>query len=185
MECGENMVTIIICGSKKDEVIAKTLYKVLCRYGKVYHDKVYEPIRVVSHTSFYISEVEHIPESNASNGILIFKNTFEKSDNSIIPNNFTIIMDPQNTEAAQAIKGTNNVVITCGMLMKSTLSISSLDFSSAIISVQRSITDLSSKLIEPHDFAVLLRNKMGVYPILAVSAALMMLGVPSSSGYEF
>ena len=73
--------------------------------------------------------------------------------------------------------------VTCGMCAKETLSISSLDYGAAALSLQRSITTVSGDVVEPRDITVELHSAVSPRQMLAVCMVLLMAGVDSSYGY--
>ncbi len=75
--------------------------------------------------------------------------------------------------------------MTCGTSVKDTLSVASLDYTNAVISLQRGLVTLSGELLEPHDIKVLLQSPIGVFPLLACCAVLLLAGEPSADGYFF
>ena len=67
---------------------------------------------------------------------------------------------------------------------RDTLSIASLDYGSAVLSLQRSVLTLGGKLLEPHDFQVQVEGNAGPAQILTVSMILLLLGLDSGKGFR-
>lgn len=181
------MLPIILCGDKNDSGINSTMFNALSNYGEILkHGRTrFNETPEKNNLSFLIYECEHIPEMNEPFGILVFKNSFKYQNDNYIPKTFTPILDFQNKSAISVLKGSDNIAITCGTSPKATLSIASLDLSGAVVSLQRDIKAISSKIIEPHDFRIKTKGDIGVYPLLAVCAVLLISGISSESGYYF
>ena len=180
------MITVVLCGKDHDESINISVENAVSRYGKIVEknrDKYREQQRYEHQFSLY--ECKMVPNLSNRQGIFVFKNSFVCLENKEIPNGFIPIFDSQNKEAAAVLKGTGTAAITCGMSPRDTLSIASLDFLSAIISLQRDIKTVHGTIIEPHEFLVTLKKEIGVYPLLATCAVLLLSEIPSINGYCF
>ena len=106
-----------------------------------------------------------------------------KVGNGAIPDGFLCAFEPQNQRAAALLRAAGAAAVTCGMCAKETLSISSLDYGAAALSLQRSITTVSGDVVEPRDITVELHSAVSPRQMLAVCMVLLMAGVDSSYGY--
>ena len=113
-------------------------------------------------------------------GIFVFKNSFSSFLSQGLPHGYVPVFDSQNREAATVLHNTGQVAISCGMSLKDTISIASLQETSALVSLQRNVHTLSSRLVEPFDFTVTFEEKIGVYPLLAVCTALILFDLDLS-----
>ena len=116
-------------------------------------------------------------------GILLFKNSFNSSEQIHIPAGFSCVLEAKNKNAAAILQGSDAAAITCGTSPKDTISIAGLDETNAALSLQRSIVTVSGAILEPHDFTVQLISELGPHRILAVCAALLISGINSADGY--
>ncbi len=180
------MNNILICGKINgyDENIKDSIIRAGSSYGKIqlYNGKV---LNFNQAPDFNIYESEQIPKTSGTKGILIFKNNFKNILDFVNINNFIPVVDTYNTEAVNILKRANIATISCGMSAKDTLSISSLDYSSALVSLQRNIKTLYDNIIEPHDFVVELKKETLPYPLLASCAMLLLSNIDSSNGFSF
>ncbi len=178
------MTNIILCGKASDTSISDALLPALARYGKV---RYYSPQRLACFggetPEFSIFDCEKIPYIELENGILLFKNSFDSSDQICVPGGFSCVLEAKNLHAAAMLQGTDAAAITCGTSPKDTISIAGLDETNAALSLQRSIITVEGSILEPHDFTVTLSSELGPHRILAVCAVLLISGIDSSGGY--
>lgn len=132
---------------------------------------------------FLVCDCERIPKVEGSSGILFLKNSFDSDMPIAIPDGFLCAFEPQNQRAAALLRAAGAAAVTCGMCAKETLSISSLDYGAAALSLQRSITTVSGDVVEPRDITVELHSAVSPRQMLAVCMVLLMAGVDSSYGY--
>lgn len=170
------MITVVLCGSEKDNSINGVMRRALRAYDETSGEE---------RARFLLRECTSIPSMEKANGIFVFKNSFLAKEDPKFCGDFIPVLDAQNCKAAAILNGTGKIAITCGMSAKDTLSIASLDYTAAVVSLQRNITTVTSQMIEPHDFIVTLKDSAGVYPLLAACAVLLLSGIPSGEGYCF
>ncbi len=179
------MINIVLCGKSNDASISEALLPVLARYGGVQYFNGKQLAKLGDgEPDYFVYECEQIPKIEIDRGVLLFKNSFQISEGSTVPENIFCIFETQNKNAAAVLKNTHTTAITCGTSQKDTISIAGLEETGAVLSLQRNIKKLDGEILEPHDFTVQLSAKIGPHRILAVSAVLMIIGVDSSVGYK-
>ena len=178
------MTDILLCGKSTDQSIVRALLPALARYGGVryVHPDLLRKIGE-DEPRFLVCDCERIPKVEGHSGILFFKNSFDSDSPISIPDGFLCAFEPQNQRAAALLRAAGAAAVTCGMCAKDTLSISSLDYGAAALSLQRSITTLDGDVVEPRDITVELHSTVSPRQMLAVCMVLLMAGVDSSRGY--
>ena len=171
------MVTILLCGSKKDAAFVDVLLPVLSAYGGVLH---YNGDRIsgVGDPRFFLCECERLPDSMLSSGLLLFKSSFccptkRRCLSGLIP-----ILDTGNTNAAHYLKGTGVPAITIGMSSKDTVSLAGCTDTSAAVSLLRSVRTLGGNVIEPGDFKIQLHTPLPADQVLLFSTILLLSDEP-------
>lgn len=178
------MTDILLCGKKTDQSIVKALLPVLAEYGGVRYIRPDLLRKIGAGTPrFLVCDCEAVPTVEGSGGILFFKNSFASEKPVVIPDGFLCAFEPQNQRAAALLREAGAAAVTCGMCAKDTLSISSLDYGEAALSLQRSISTVDGEVVEPREIAVRLRTPASPRQMLAVCMVLLMSGVDSSQGY--
>lgn len=179
IERGVSVTTIILFGSKNETAIGEVLFRALSKYGGVqqlFGKKLYKaPQDCVP--KFLVYELDYTPKIEINKGIFIFKNKLDMLDKVTIPNNFISIVGSDNTVALSHLMKKANPALCCGMSPRDTLSISSHDFGSAVISLQRAISSLDGKIVEPHDVTITLTQSVEQYPLLAAIGVLLLSGL--------
>lgn len=181
------MTTVVLCGAEKDDGVSRAMEKVLSKFGGVqrYNGRQLIGWKNGKSPRFLIYESAHIPMVKNLDGILIFKNSFVPNEREEVPSGLIPVLDAQNSGAAAVLKGTGCVAISCGMSDRDTLSVASIDYLSAVVSLQRDLKILTSQILEPHDITIALSQEIGVYPLLALCSVLLLSGESSVSGYQF
>lgn len=181
------MTTVVLFGSAGKDAIGDGMARVLSAFGgAVYYSgsRLFLP-EGEKKARFCIYETEEmLVESNAK-GIFVFKNSLPDGISGRLPKGFVPVLDAKNLRAAALLKGAENIALTCGSSVKNTLSIASLDYTRAVLSLQRGLTALAGEKLEPHDITVNLRSPLGVFPLLVCCAVLLLAGEPSAEGYSF
>ncbi len=181
------MTVVMLYGGGGKDAVGGTLARVLSGFGGVQY---YNGSQLIvpekgKQARFYLYETDVIPRESNAEGIFILKNNLPSGAGGVLPEGFIPVLDAQNLRAAALLKGTKNIALTCGTSVKDTLSVASLDYTNAVISLQRGLVTLSGELLEPHDIKVLLQSPIGVFPLLACCAVLLLAGEPSADGYFF
>ena len=169
------MIPIILCGSNKDLSINNAVKRVL-KTGKTYG-------KMEDCCVFNYNECNMSNFSNAR-GIFVFKSNLQFQDNIIIPPGFLAILPSYNCNAASILKNINVFAVTCGTSSRDTISLSSLNNSRAVISLQRNVRSVDDELILPHEIVVDLNGQIAIYPLLA-SIAILVLCNGSEFNYVY
>ena len=78
------------------------------------------------------------------------------------------------------MKGTGKSAVTCSPSARGTLSIASLDYERAAVSLQRDLRILDGSVVEPMEIIVGLSQKTPAYPLMAACGILLLSGVEGS-----
>ena len=68
-------------------------------------------------------------------------------------------------------------VISCGMNGKNTVTLSSVGGSAALVSLQRTVTDIYGRDREPAEFRIRLTHSRSPFAVAAAAAVLLLLGI--------
>lgn len=165
------MTDIFVTGNKEDhelETLIKTRLK--DNYTITYiNDNRFIETGNGYNLIFYDSEK---PDINVKNSILLMKEYGSIPMN--LPNDITAIINSDDENQLMAIKEKKIKALTCGTSGKSTISFSSESEDTIVISLNRSITALSGKTIQPLEIPVE-KREAGRYSLMSYTALRIIL----------
>ena len=178
------METILLCGKSGGDTLTETLVSTLQQYGKV----LYAGEQKLQHEDpgspdFFVREQESLPELHMETGVLVFKTGVRLKHSIQIPEGVRCVLNSRNHQTAELLGKMKISAAACGRRPTCWV-ISSLDYGSAVLSLQRSVLTLGGKLLEPHDFQVQVEGNAGPAQILTVSMILLLLGLDSGKGFR-
>lgn len=178
------LVDIILCGKAEDHSLSEILVFSLLRYGGVRFSSRIRMCQLGSENpDFLVWDCEQIPEVALKKGILVFKNSYRPTPNILIPPEFLCVFESHNQYAAEVLKKVGASAAVCGLSARETLSISSLDYESAVLSLLRNVKTIQGNLLEPHDFEVKTNREISPRHMLVTAMVLLLLGMDSSNGF--
>ncbi len=178
-------MNIIIYGNEKDTVLSDILLKVLSKYGGVnlFSTNRWTRSPKTYTSNFFVYDINKLPTVIDMDGIFIFKDSFKSINTHKLCSNFLHIINSQNMRAIKHLKSTEQVVMTCGIDSKSTLTFSSLTTTEAIVNLQRYVKT-KNKILEPHEFPLKIKTPCDETVLLLVCAVLLLAELPSLEGFE-
>lgn len=87
------------------------------------------------------------------------------------------VCEDSNSEALKLLMKNCVPVISCGMNGKNTVTLSSVGGSAALVSLQRTVTDIYGRDREPAEFRIRLTHSRSPFAVAAAAAALLLLGI--------
>ena len=126
---------------------------------------------------FFIVDNTRIKNLHTNGGIVLFKKSVQRDTCMRIPPAFIAVIDSDNSEAADVLLEDGIQTVTCGLSQKDTVTFSSLENDRAVVSLQRRLTALDGKEVEPVEFPVVCAPERREYPLLAAVAVLLLTGV--------
>ncbi|MBQ3052406.1 MAG: hypothetical protein IJD55_01755 [Clostridia bacterium] len=110
-------------------------------------------------------------------GIAVMLDNTDKFANQDLPYGIIGICEDTNINALEIFYKNNISVISCGMNSKNTLTLSSLNNENLFITLQRTITDIFKKEIDPSEFKIKLKKDYQPFSIMASIAIMLLCGV--------
>lgn len=160
----KNKLNIILVGDTKDEQISE---QIISNLKSDYHIIHYNSTNTREYNKesqelICIYETEKI--ENIEKSILVIKNSAKNISNDKIPSENILIIDSENQHQIKTLCNGNLSVIVCGLSEKDTITFSSRETPTALVSLQREI-DFCKNIIEPQEVQInsYCKNK---YPIL-------------------
>ena len=124
-----------------------------------------------------ISDILHRCGAGAADGIT-FITDYGKAESGIkLPSGTVGICEDSDRAALKILMESGIPVITCGMNPKNTVTLSSLAAASALVSLQRTVTDIFGSEAEPGEFRIKLNRGYSPFAVTASAAVLLLSGI--------
>lgn len=150
------MKKIIIYGSSNKNLISNHLCKILESHGGstcFSNGNIYD--YYIDKPKFTVVKTNKLKTLNIIDGVIVFNCCKDDCIPNIVnANGITCIVNSENTNVISKLSSLSIPAIIFGMSAKDTITLSSIDHSSAVISIQREIILQSGKHIEPCEFIV-------------------------------
>lgn len=183
---GESLNTILMCGSENGTDIVNTLFAAIraSSIGAVHICE--ESVSMIppkfKSPDFIVIDNKRIKNVHMQGGIALFRKHVPRGQHIQIPASFFAIIDSDNSEAADILRGDGIQTVTCGLSQKDTVTFSSLENDRAIVSLQRGLKALDGSYIGPVEVPVSFSESHSEYPLLASVAALLLSNVKMPKG---
>ncbi len=111
-----------------------------------------------------------------NDGIAVICDITDRFKSQRFPTGIIGVCEDTNIKALDLFHKNHIPVITCGMNAKNTVTLSSLDNNIPFITLQRRITNLKGKIIEPAEFNIKLSKNYSPFSVMASVAILLLEG---------
>ena len=122
-----------------------------------------------------VSEYKSI-DLKLNDGIAVFCDTTHRFKKQLFPSGTIGICEDTDIKALNLFLENHTPVISCGMNGKNTVTLSSLEDNIPLITLQRRITDLKGRIIEPAEFKINLKKNYSPFSIMASVTILLLEG---------
>lgn len=164
---------VLLFSGRKNKT-EKEIISILCKYGANY---ISDKIVSSSNGSFTIVSEYKITDVNMQNGIAIFIDDSKRFENQELPYSILGICEENNINALNTFKQNGVSVISCGMNCKNTVTLSSSNSLSTLVTLQRVIFDNNGNEIEPGEYIIKLTNDYSPFSIMASATILILHGI--------
>jgi len=179
------LIRIIVYGSGQSKLISQKIALALSGFGCVeYMSDNFIKTNGESF-DFLICDTETLNCTDYENTIFILKNSFKINPPPSLTKNSTVIFDGTNMRAAAYVKSCYCRTLDCGTSTHNTISIAGLNTDRAAVSIQRTVITLKGEKIEPMDITIKLKEPLPPYITSAITASLLICGIPYDDGYCF
>jgi len=175
------MKTIFMCGNENGTETVNMLFSAIrsshCSAFHICEEAVSIIPPKAKTPDFIVIDNQNIKNVHTQGGIALFKKHVPQRQHIEIPPAFFAVVNSDNSEAADMLRGDGVQTVTCGLSQKDTVTFSSLENDRAVVSLQRGLKSLDGSDIEPVEVPVSFSPAHGEYPILAAVAVLLLSGV--------
>ena len=163
---------VILFADRKSKT-EKEIIEILTLFGASYiSDKT---VCSIEGAFTVVSEYKSI-SLKLDNGIAVICDITDRFKNQHFPKGIIGICEDTNIKALNLFLKNHTPVISCGMSGKNTVTLSSIDNNIPLITLQRRITDLNGKIIEPAEFKITLNKTYSPFAVMASVAILLLEG---------
>lgn len=180
------MIPVFLVGEKSDAAIRLPLCRALERHGGVLHIcNGHAAQYAIGPAHFLLYETSRLDTLQAESAILVFKTHQPKFCPTLtLSSGVTAILETENEIAARRLLHTGNTALTCGLTARDTLTLSSISDTEPVVSIQRTVTMLNGRTLEPCEKRVRLHTPLSGYALLSVCATLLLAGQASEGVLE-
>lgn len=165
--------TVILFSDRKNAVACE-IVKILTDHGAGY---ISDKSVITGKGDFEVISEYKKTELDVTDGIAVFIDDSERFSGQRFPHGMVGICEEANRTALELFMQSGIPVISCGMNSKNTVTLSSLNSSSLLTSLQRTLTDCGGKTVEPGEFKIKLTKKYHSFSVMAAAAVLLLNGI--------
>lgn len=170
------MNDLVLIFSNRKCKLEKEIIEILTACGADYiSDK-----KVTSSGGFFtVTSCYKKTDLNIKKGIALILDDTEKFENQVLPSGIIGICEDTNYNALKIFKNNGVPVITCGNNPKNTLTLSSIDSTDFLVTLQRQIIDIKGEIIYPADYKMSLEKPHSPQAVMMCCGVLNLLGIIS------
>ena len=124
--------------------------------------------------SFLLLECSARIKAHADSGIIVMLGEAAGNSYIDIPDGFKGIVNSNDTTALEILSKSDIKTVSCGMFGNETVILTSFTDTSACISLQRRVTTLNGKTVEPFEYPIKLQKSYSEYAIMAAFSILLL-----------
>lgn len=165
---------MVILFSDRKSTEEKEIVEILTNAGATYiSDKVIKG----GNNHITIVSAYKKTEFNINKGVAILFGAKKRFDTQEFPIGIIGICEADDKEALEVFSKRPIAVISCGMGRKNTVTLSSINADTALLTFQRTLTDIKGNTIEPAEYKIRLKDKYRSFSIMASATILLLYGI--------
>lgn len=164
---------VILLTGRKNKT-EKEIIEILTKYGASHiSDKsVFE-----NNGAFTIISTYKKTKIKIDKGVAVFIDDTERFNEQEFPIGIIGICETSNVKALETFKKSGNAVINCGINLKNTVTLSSINDNELLASLQRTVMDNCGNQIDPSEFKIKLTKEYLPFSVMASVAVLLLNGI--------
>lgn len=174
---------VIVCGDCGERQLTKMLVSACTHYGGVVAANGGYILQTAKEPAFLLLSVNSLKALDCS-GLLILGEALCQVPAAVRMKNVLSIADSTNRDAVKFLQGTGKAMIGCSMSDKDTVTLSERNETGGLFCLQRTVTTLGGRVIDPCEIAVSAEAAVPVFPLLAACCVLLLCDVPYQDGYD-
>lgn len=177
------MKNVIICGDCGDRLLTKSIISACKNHGGALVLNGGDIYQTSDGAEFLVVCVNSLTEADCS-AVLVMGEALCQIPPALSLNGVTAVSESSNTDALKILSRTGVPVVGCSSSVMDTMTLSCISGNYMMISLQRPLSALSGKIIEPCEIIVRCNEGQQLYPALAACCTLLLCGVPYENGYD-
>ncbi len=168
------MRNLVILFSGRKSNAEQEIIEILTLYGANY---ISDKAVILDGNGFTVISEYKKSDVRIKNGVALFIDDTDRFDGQIFSDGIIGICEDTNIKALNIFEKSGIPVISCGMNGKNTVTVSSIDNNSALVTVQRNITDCFGGTVYTGEFIIKLSKKYSHFGVMASTAVLLLHGI--------
>lgn len=165
---------MVILFSGRKSKTEKEIIEILTKYGATY---ISDKLVSQNQGLFTIISTYKKTEINLNKGIAVFIDDTDRFTQQDFPIGIIGICEDTNIKALETFKNSRIAVISCGINLKNTITLTSINDDELFASLQRTVTDNSGTQIDPRELKIKLTKKFSPFAVMASVAVLLLNGI--------
>ena len=170
------MHTVIALGSAADGRVPQLLCRALANRFPLLRIDQHQVSGQMDRDGFLLYDTNRLEQIHLDHAILILKEQLDPLAGLPRLGTGIAIAESHNKRAMQLLSQVDIPVITCGLSGKDTFTLSSIGESSAVVSIQRTISTWDGHEISPIEIPIRTKGKVDHYGLLCCGAVLSIFG---------
>lgn len=169
---------MVILFSERKSKTEREIIKILCGYGAGY---ISDKAVTDGASSFTLVSEYKKTDIRLKSCIAVFTEETDRFNGQNFPPCTVGICEDRNQKALELFKNSRIPVISCGMSAKNTVTLSSLNSTSLLAALQRTVTDCRGNAVDPGEFKIKLTGSYTPFAVMASAAVLLLNGITPDS----
>lgn len=174
------MTAIWLCG-RQNPALGREISRVLSACGGVCRCTDKE-IALDPACRFLLVQKEKAARWKTDGGVCILPPAAPLFSNWQVPPGFVAVTSSEAPAVLRMLERQGGPAVTCGMSASDTVTLSSIHENRAVVTLQRTLTTLAGRPVEPGDFPVRLASPISPYGLMAGLAALLLSDADPAAG---
>ncbi len=170
------MTSIFVAEKQADKQLCHTLAEILTQHFSVLWVNNQTVKVPPGDATMLISDLESFTSAICDKAVVVFSEIQDIDFLPSPPNKTVAVVDSTSKSLMKYVSQTKLPAITCGLSNKDTITLSSIDMDSAVITLQRAVTCFDATVAEPQEIPVRLSGEMDSFTLMAVAAVFIISG---------
>ena len=170
------MITVLVAAEKQDKDFWNALSRLLGKYFATVRAYGQKLVLCKESPRLLLCDMQSFKAIDAERLIIVYKEPQPLTAKLKSAGNAVAVVDSSNDNLLEFVSSTHFPAITCGMLSRDTVTLSSMDVDSAVIDIRRPITCFDGTKAEPQEIPLRFAKPIDSFVLMTVAAVLILSG---------